>query len=105
MTTGPGRPAMTARRRHPSAATLPAALCAAVVTASPLLTPAPTARLETLVAGIYQQWALLADEGWIMTGTGQADPITGGAYLDAVRNFYLQPATPWFPGQPVFDDY
>lgn len=93
---------MTAKRRQLPAATLPAVLCAAVVLgAAPLLGPAPVARLHKPAAEI----ALLADEGWIMTGTGQADPTVGGSYLDLVRDFYLQPATPWFSGQPVFGDY
>lgn len=92
---------MTAKRLHP----LLAALCAVVLSASPLLTPALATRLEKLVADIAQELVLLADEGWIMTGTGQADPTVGGIYMDIVRDFYLQPATPWFAGQPVFPGY
>ncbi|MEB3019889.1 PE-PPE domain-containing protein [[Mycobacterium] crassicus] len=91
---------MTAKRLHPLAATMLAALCAAVLGVSALLPPALALRLEKLVADI----SLLAGEGWIMTGTGQADPTIGN-YMDVVRAFYLQPTAPWFSGQAMFPDY
>ncbi|MEB3033233.1 PE-PPE domain-containing protein [[Mycobacterium] nativiensis] len=91
---------MTAKRLHPLAVTMLAALCAAVLGVSSLLPPALGLRLEKLVADI----SLLAGEGWIMTGTGQADPTIGN-YMDVVRAFYLQPTTPWFAGQTMFPDF
>jgi hypothetical protein len=48
--------------------------------------------------------ALRADEGWIMGPTSIPDPVVGG-YLDAVLDRFLQPAAPWFPGQPTFPGY
>jgi len=44
---------------------------------------------------------LLGSEGWVMGPTSIPDPGVGG-YLDAVLDRYLQPATPWFTGQPTF---
>ncbi|ORW95640.1 PE-PPE domain-containing protein [Mycolicibacter terrae] len=81
-------------------ATLLVALCALVLALSSLVAPALAYRLEKLVADIV----LLAGEGWIMTGTGESDPTVGN-YMDLVRDFYLQPAAPWFPGQTAFPDY
>lgn len=91
---------MTAKRMHLLPTTLFAALCAVVLGFSSLLAPALSSRLEKVIAEI----ALLAGEGWIMTGTGQADPTVGN-YMDVVREFYLQPASPWFSGQTVFPDF
>ena len=48
--------------------------------------------------------ALLGNEGWIMGPTSIPDPTVGG-YMDAVLDLFLQPATPWFPGQPTFPSY
>ncbi|ORW64834.1 PE-PPE domain-containing protein [Mycolicibacter senuensis] len=81
-------------------ATALAALCAVLLGLSSLLTPTLASRLEKAIAEIV----LLAGEGWIMTGTGQSDPTIGN-YMDVVRDFYLQPTTPWFAGQTVFPDY
>ncbi|OBH16147.1 PE-PPE domain-containing protein [Mycolicibacter sinensis] len=91
---------MKAQRLHAAGATLLAALCALVLALSSLLSPALAYRLEKLVADIV----LLAGEGWIMTGTGQSDPTVGN-YMDLVRQFYLQPADPWFAGQSTFAGY
>ncbi|WP_234787494.1 PE-PPE domain-containing protein [Mycolicibacter sinensis] len=91
---------MTAKRLHAVGATLLAALCAIVLASSSLLAPALAYRLEKLIADVV----LLAGQGWIMTGTGQSDPTVGN-YMDVVREFYLQPAAPWFPGQTAFPDY
>lgn len=44
---------------------------------------------------------LLAGDGWIMGPTSIPDPTVGG-YMDAVLDLFLQPASPWFPGQPTF---
>lgn len=44
--------------------------------------------------------ALLADDGWIMGGTG--NPLPTQSYLDQVLGLYLQPSTPAFGGQPTF---
>ncbi|MCV7383631.1 PE-PPE domain-containing protein [Mycolicibacter longobardus] len=92
---------MTDRRVHPLGATLLAALCTVFLALSSLLGPALASRLEKLVADI----TLLAGEGWIMTGTGHDDPTTAGIYMDLVRDFYLQPVTPWFAGQTEFPGY
>ncbi|KLO29801.1 hypothetical protein ABW16_08320 [Mycolicibacter heraklionensis] len=81
-------------------ATLLAMLCAVLLGMSSLMTPALASRLEKMIADV----ALLAGEAWIMTGTGQADP-TIGSYMDVVRDFYLQPVTPWFAGQTSYPDY
>lgn len=94
---------MTAKRRHSLGATLLALLCAVLLGLSSLLSPALASRLEKAIADIADV-LLLAGEGWIMTGTGQADP-TIGSYMDVVRDFYLQPATPWFLGQTTYPDY
>ncbi|WP_233424724.1 PE-PPE domain-containing protein [Mycolicibacter heraklionensis] len=91
---------MTVRRVHSLGATLLAMLCAVLLGMSSLMTPALASRLEKMIADV----ALLAGEAWIMTGTGQADP-TIGSYMDVVRDFYLQPVTPWFAGQTSYPDY
>jgi len=83
---------------------LSAAFCAALLGVSSLLNPALAARAETMIAGVSQELALLANEAWIMTGTGQADPTIGN-YMDLVRDYYLQPATPWFTGQTTYAGY
>ncbi|MEB3069945.1 PE-PPE domain-containing protein [[Mycobacterium] vasticus] len=92
---------MTVKRlRRLGTAPLAAVLGAAVLGPAALLSPAWAARLDNLIADA----TLLAGEGWIMSGTGQADP-TVGLYMDAVRAFYLQPSTPWFAGQTTYPDY
>lgn len=91
---------MTAKRVHPLGSALLAALCALVLAMSSLLSPALASRVEKWIVDI----SLLAGEGWIMTGTGQSDPTIGN-YMDVVRDFYLQPATPWFTGQMTFPGY
>jgi hypothetical protein len=48
--------------------------------------------------------ALLGGDGWVMGPTSIPDPTVGG-YLDAVLDRFLQPAAPWFPGQPTFPGY
>lgn len=50
------------------------------------------------------EFALLANEGWVMGPTSIPDPTVGG-YLGAVLDRYLQPASPRFPGQPTFPGY
>ncbi|WP_237160344.1 PE-PPE domain-containing protein [Mycolicibacter engbaekii] len=87
---------MTGKRVAPLGAMV-AALCAAVLGMASLLAPTAAARLERMLADV----ALLAGESWIMTGTGQADPTIGN-YMDLVRDYYLQPATPWFTGQATY---
>ncbi|MEB3019890.1 PE-PPE domain-containing protein [[Mycobacterium] crassicus] len=54
--------------------------------------------------GSQQDVALLGAEGWIMGPTSIPDPTVGG-YLEAVLQRFLQPASPWFPGQPTFPGY
>ncbi len=91
---------MTAKRVHPLGATLLAALCAVLLGMSSLLSPALASRVDKMIADV----ALLAGEAWIMTGTGTADPNLGN-YMDLVRDYYLQPLTPWFTGQSTYDGY
>ncbi|WP_233428607.1 PE-PPE domain-containing protein [Mycolicibacter heraklionensis] len=91
---------MTVKRVHPLGATLLAALCAVLLGVSSLLSPALASRFEKMIADV----ALLAGQAWIMSGTGQADP-TVGIYMDLVRDFYLQPVTPWFAGQATYAGY
>jgi len=95
---------MTVKRVHPLGATLLAALCAVLLGMSSLLSPALATRIEKMIADFNQELVLLAGEAWIMTGTGQADP-TIGSYMDVVRDFYLQPVTPWFTGQTTYAGY
>jgi hypothetical protein len=45
-----------------------------------------------------------AGDGWIMGPTSIPDP-TVGDYMSQVEARYLQPAPPWFPGQPTFGGY
>lgn len=95
---------MTEKRVRPLGPTVLAALCAVVLGMSSLLTPALASRLEKMIAGVTQELVLLGSEAWIMTGTGQADPTIGN-YMDVVRDFYLQPGTPWFTGQTTYPGY
>lgn len=48
--------------------------------------------------------ALLGSPGWIMGPTSIPDPTVGG-YMGAVLDRFLQPASPWFTGQPTFPGY
>lgn len=92
---------MTVKRVHPLGAKLLAALCAVLLGVSSLLSPALASRIEKVIRDV----TLLAGEGWIMTGTGWSDPTTLPGYMDAVRAYYLQPATTWFAGQSTFAGY
>ena len=60
--------------------------------------PAPPAEL----AAVSTQIKLVDTESWIMGGSGT--PIPPQSYLDAVSQRYIDPATPFFAGQPTFDD-
>ncbi|MGV0625463.1 PE-PPE domain-containing protein [Mycolicibacter minnesotensis] len=91
---------MTVSRVHSLGATVLATLCAVVVSMFAPLSPALASRLEKTVADI----ALLAGQGWIMTGTGESDP-TIGTYMDVVQAYYLRPAMPWFAGQATYNDH
>lgn len=86
---------MTGMRFRSLGPVLLATIAAVVVAVSPALY-----RLDRLVVDV----ALLAGEGWIMSGTGQPDP-TVGPYLGQVEGLYLQPASPLFPGQQTFPGY
>ncbi|HEU4360294.1 MAG TPA: PE-PPE domain-containing protein [Mycobacterium sp.] len=72
----------------------------AFLTAVALGVSPPLYRLEKLIAEV----ALLAGEGWIMSGTGQPDP-TVGPYISQVEALYLRPDSPLFPGQQTFPGY
>ncbi|MGB3335055.1 MAG: PE-PPE domain-containing protein [Mycobacterium sp.] len=91
---------MTIKRVHPFGSALLAALCAVLLGVSSLLSPALASRIEKMLADV----TLLAGQAWIMSGTGQADPAVG-IYVDLVRDFYLQPVTPWFTGQTTYSGY
>lgn len=92
---------MTVKRLHRlGAAPMAAILGAAVLGPASLLSPAWAARPDNLIADV----ALLGNEAWIMTGTGQADPTVGN-YMNLVRDYYLQPDSPWFAGQTTYPDY
>jgi len=79
-------------------AMLLAVLCTAVLGLTSVLPSAVAYRVDRLAM------RLLADVGWIMSGTGVPDP-TVGPYLSQILAGYLQPSAPHFPGQPTFDDY
>ncbi|RAU95043.1 hypothetical protein [Mycolicibacter senuensis] len=74
-------------------------LCAVMVAATPTH-PGAGFGVDQLTARLR----LLADEGWIMGGTGVPDP-TVGSYLSQILAGYLQPASPHFDGQPSFPGY
>lgn len=69
---------------------------AAALAVSPALHPALTPGWKTVVA----QAKLLNTESWIMGGSGI--PIPPPSYLDGVSDLFIDPAAPWFPGQPLF---
>lgn len=74
-----------------------AVLCAAMLG----LTSTPT---SVIVDQLVARLRLLADQGWIMSGTGQPDP-TVGPYISQILAGYLQPEAPHFDGQPTFPGY
>jgi hypothetical protein len=90
---------MTAlRRRSPSVVVL--AIAGAVVLAmTSVLTAAFVVGIDKLLAPAR----LLADEGWVMGGTGGPEPPQG--YIDQVTGLYLQPDPPLFDGQTTFPGY
>jgi hypothetical protein len=90
---------MTAVRLRSLSAVLLAMVCTLVVGMSSMLTPAFVSGVEKVIA----QLKLLADEGFIMGGTG--NPLPTASYISAVENLYLQPSPPLFPGQPTFPGY
>ncbi|MEO8814234.1 MAG: PE-PPE domain-containing protein [Mycobacterium sp.] len=79
---------------------LSALVCAVVLGLTSMVTSVFVFGADKLVA----QFRLLADEGFIMNGTGQPDP-TVGTYLGDVLARYLQPSTPLFDGQPTLPGY
>ena len=94
---------MTAGKMRALSAAALTALCVSVVGGASTLGP-----LWTLAASGAEQLSarlrLLADEGWIMSGTGVPDP-TVGPYISQILANFLQPSPPHFPGQPTFPDY
>jgi hypothetical protein len=73
--------------------------CAGVLGVAPMQIPALASGVRTLLA----EAALLANEGFIMGGTGNPDPDPG--YISQVEALYLQPSPLLFPGQPTFPGY
>jgi hypothetical protein len=90
---------MTATRFGSLGAVLLAMMCACVLAVTSMLTSAFVFGVEKVIAQIK----LLADEGFILSGTGEATPDP--TYIDQVESLYLQPMPPLFPGQPTFDNY
>ncbi|OMC09716.1 hypothetical protein A5735_18670 [Mycolicibacter heraklionensis] len=88
---------MTTGRLRPAGAMLLAVLCAAILG---LASPLTSAAADHLAIRLR----LLADHGWIMSGTGVPDP-TVGPYLGQILAGYLQPPSPLFEGQPTFAGY
>lgn len=91
---------MTTGRLRPAGALLLAVLCAAVLG----LTSALSSALAYSVDQLAIRLRLLADTGWIMSGTGVPDPSVG-PYLGQILAGYLQPTSPLFTGQPTFPGY
>ena len=91
---------MTTGRLRLAGAMLLAALCAAVLGLSSALSSAVAYSVDQLAIRLR----LLADAGWIMSGTGVPDP-TVGTYLGQILAGYLQPSSPLFSGQPTFPGY
>lgn len=90
---------MTTMRLRQLGAAVSAVLCAVMVAATPTH-PGAGFGVDQLTARLR----LLADEGWIMSGTGVPDP-TVGSYFSQILAGYLQPASPHFDGQPSFPGY
>ncbi|MGH3564072.1 MAG: PE-PPE domain-containing protein [Mycobacterium sp.] len=93
---------MTATRFRSLGAVLLAIVCAAVLGVTSILTSAFVFGVEKVLAD-WAQIKLLADEGWIMSGTGAPTPSEG--YIDQVLGLYLQPSEPFTGQQPTFDGY
>lgn len=92
---------MTTERLRPLGAMVLTVLCAVVLGVTSMLSSVLGLEgLDKLTARLR----LLADEGWIMSGTGQPDP-TVGPYISQILAGYLQPSSPHFPGQPTFPGY
>ncbi|MEB3032395.1 PE-PPE domain-containing protein [[Mycobacterium] nativiensis] len=62
----------------------------------PILNPAVPEDAKTLLA----QVKLLDTQAWIMGGSGL--PIPPQSYIDALSARYINPTTPFFPGQPRY---
>ncbi|OBG31553.1 MULTISPECIES: PE-PPE domain-containing protein [Mycolicibacter] len=91
---------MTTGRLRLAGAMLLAVLCAAVLALTSALSSAVAYSVDQLAIRLR----LLADAGWIMSGTGVPDPSVG-PYLDQILAGYLQPSSPLFAGQPTFPGY
>lgn len=92
-----------ATRLRPLGAMLLAVLCAVILGVTSLLSPAGYG-WDRITDALAARLRLLADEGWIMSGTGQPDP-TVGPYISQILANYLQPSSPHFDGQPTFPGY
>ncbi|MEB3019888.1 PE-PPE domain-containing protein [[Mycobacterium] crassicus] len=91
---------MTTERLRPLGAMVLTVLCAVVLGVTSMVSSVLGYGLDQLTARLR----LLADEGWIMSGTGVPDP-TVGPYISQILANYLQPSSPLFPGQPTFLGY
>lgn len=85
---------MTAARFRPVTTVLLAIASAVVLVVAP-------AGVSAFV--LATEFRLLADEGWIMGGTGNPGPDP--VYQGEVTNLYLQPSSPLFDGQLTFPGY
>lgn len=84
-------------RRPLQALAVPLAITSAVTLGvSPALHPVSTTAWKTVAA----QVKLLDTEAWIMGGSGL--PIPPQSYIDALFDRYIDPATPFFDGQPRY---
>lgn len=91
---------MTTGRLRPAGAMLLALLCGTVLGLTSALSSAAAYRVDQLAIRLR----LLADAGWIMSGTGVPDPGVG-PYLGQILAGYLQPSSPLFTDQPTFPGY
>jgi len=95
---------MTTTRLRPLGAMVVTVLCAVVLGMTSLVSPLVGYGLGQLTDQLSARLRLLADEGWIMSGTGVPDP-TVGSYISQILANYLQPSAPLFDGQPTFPGY
>lgn len=91
-------------RLRPLGALVLTVLCAVVLGVTSLLSSVAVYGWDQLTDQLTARLRLLADEGWIMSGTGVPDP-TVGSYLSQILANYLQPSSPLFGGQPTFPGY
>jgi len=90
---------MTALRQHSPVTAPVAAACTVALGLTSMPTSAFMVGAQRLIADVE----LVAGAGFIMGGTGNPEPDP--VYQGDVASLYLQPTSPLFSGQPVFDTY